>query len=368
MKRLTTLLFAVIGLCSVYSCEAEKTYTVASKRGYTIDGESGLPFPLFYVRHNDSGWSKEEISGFEAYEPGYEYVIRAKYVDQLGYRDGYGKDHYYKVLQLQEILSKERRESVGLYDEYYYEDYLADPDEFGSQSGTHVHPSSINALKRIRITGSDYPATLTYSYSYDASDRLSSVIYDDGQGGVKEFLYVYSDDVLSHVTQGNVRYDYTFDSHKSPVRLEKSVSGVAEKTYEYTCDGGFLTGIKCSDGTEWRYSSNEIWEGSGIYDIVEASLYRNGIQEDIYHIGSSGTGNNFNVPVPGMSLPFFFAADSDMFLLGSNPSHSLPYEISKNDMIEKVVYRRESVPGSNIIGIDYDGITWELEYDESRFL
>ena len=105
-----------------------------------------------------------------------------------------------------------------------------------------MHSVLSSALKRIRITGSDYQATLTYSYSYDASYRLSSVTYNDGQGGVKEFLYVYSDDVLSHVTQGNVRYDYTFDSHKSTVRLEKSVSG-DHSGIDYTM-GAYTTEIK----------------------------------------------------------------------------------------------------------------------------
>ena len=102
------------------------TYTVASRRAWSIDGESGFVFPMYYVKKGSEDWKTIQVIDGFSYEPGYEYTIKAKlYVETVS-------DHSVLVdvtkLELLDVISKVEKSTEGLPEmSFYYEDYLGDP-------------------------------------------------------------------------------------------------------------------------------------------------------------------------------------------------------------------------------------------------
>ncbi len=108
-----------------------KEYIVASERGCFCDG-NGLWAPYFFVKEKGSNmWEQyDRIVGFDNYEPGYEYQIKAEKIKDkslLKFEDG----PCCIYLRLVKVISSEKRDTEGLPDNYIrYSEELPPPSEY----------------------------------------------------------------------------------------------------------------------------------------------------------------------------------------------------------------------------------------------
>jgi hypothetical protein len=95
------MLFAGIVLLAACSSSDEYSLTIASKRSYYCDGESGIIVPMYLIKKGNS-WTglTKSISGF-TYKAGYEYVIEVRDIDD-------------NRLQLENVKSEIKKESANL--------------------------------------------------------------------------------------------------------------------------------------------------------------------------------------------------------------------------------------------------------------
>lgn len=130
MNKFLTILFALVFM-AVTSCSndgdlggrkvtdyKEYTLTVASKKlpgVVTSCGNSTLTDVYAVKNESQSKWQPlDYITKFD-YEPGYEYQIRISKTSYLDYRMG---DPSWTVYEMLEVLSKERKDSEDLPDDF----------------------------------------------------------------------------------------------------------------------------------------------------------------------------------------------------------------------------------------------------------
>ena len=108
-----------------------KEYIVASERGCWSNGNDGWE-PYFFVKEKRSNtWKRyDRIVGFDNYEPGYEYRIKAEKIEDkslLEYQDGPSPVY----LRMIEVLSSEKKDTEGLPENYLrYSEELPPPSEY----------------------------------------------------------------------------------------------------------------------------------------------------------------------------------------------------------------------------------------------
>ncbi len=108
-----------------------KEYIVASERGCYCDG-NGLWAPYFFVKEKGSNtWNKFDwIVGFDNYEPGYEYQIKAEKIKDKSLLK-IADIPCYIYLRLIKVMSSEKKDSEGLPDNYIrYSEELPPPSEY----------------------------------------------------------------------------------------------------------------------------------------------------------------------------------------------------------------------------------------------
>ena len=108
-----------------------KEYIVASERGcYAYEGEGWATYYFVKEKGNNTWEEFDWIVGFENYEPGYEYRIKAEKIEDkslLKLADGPSPIY----LRLVKVLSSEKKDTEGLPDNYIrYSDELPPPSEY----------------------------------------------------------------------------------------------------------------------------------------------------------------------------------------------------------------------------------------------
>lgn len=130
--------FLFVG-CSLF--DDTETYTVASRRTYTFDGESCLVWPYYLIKNrSQSSWQQvSSIEGFQ-YEAGYEYKIEAKRFYTMVEQGRPEKDLNLTFVRL---ISKEQKESTDLPKTIYNENW---PPLFPKDSTEWANRDSIDWL------------------------------------------------------------------------------------------------------------------------------------------------------------------------------------------------------------------------------
>ena len=138
MKHYLVILISILFVLSSCAKQEEeykvypaKEYIVASERGcWSYEGYGWQPY--FFVKEKGSNtWKRyDRIVGFDNYEPGYEYRIKAEKIKDkslLEYQDGPS----YIYLSLIKVLSSEKKDSEGLPENYLrYSEELPPPNEY----------------------------------------------------------------------------------------------------------------------------------------------------------------------------------------------------------------------------------------------
>lgn len=126
--RATSVLIAFLCLASVFcfsgcdSSEDETTLVIASRRTFLSDGETNVVRALCLVKRLGfkEDWKESFVTDLD-YEPGYEYIIKAKLT--FGRTEDYPE--YYKCL---EVVSKTAKESSGLGNRIFFNETFKDGD------------------------------------------------------------------------------------------------------------------------------------------------------------------------------------------------------------------------------------------------
>ncbi len=184
---------------------------------------------------------------------------------------------------------------------------------------------------------------MEYQYEYYSDGRLKSII--PYHNGMKSQKYEYSYEDSGYSINVGKWFTYQFDDMQRP--SECKIFALTGSSYEdipkvkYTYNDDMLVSMECPDG----YYNYE-WNENGDVAAVSAGFEYGGSLKNIFTY--SNVINNFDVPIPGLCLPFYSHMFSE-FCYGIVPSKHLP----------DCLYERDEL--GNIIKMVFDGFEFSLQ-------